>query len=126
MLVIRFTRTGKRGERKYRLIVTEKRSKRDGKPVELLGSYEKTTKEIIKNFNTDRIKYWVTNGAQMTMSAKAAIEGRIDWLRGLKENIIIGHLIPAGTGSQNYRHCFKKKVKLNPTLKLKVDNLHQI
>ena len=39
---------------------------------------------------------------------KAAIEGRIDWLRGLKENIIIGHLIPAGTGSQTYRNCFKK------------------
>jgi DNA-directed RNA polymerase subunit beta' len=39
---------------------------------------------------------------------KAAIEGRIDWLRGLKENIIIGHLIPAGTGSQNYRYCFKR------------------
>ena len=38
---------------------------------------------------------------------KAAIEGRIDWLRGLKENIIIGHLIPAGTGSQNYKNCFK-------------------
>jgi DNA-directed RNA polymerase subunit beta' len=38
---------------------------------------------------------------------KAAIEGRTDWLRGLKENIIIGHLIPAGTGSQNYRNCFK-------------------
>jgi DNA-directed RNA polymerase subunit beta' len=39
---------------------------------------------------------------------KAAIEGRIDWLRGLKENIIIGHLIPSGTGSHNYRNCFKK------------------
>ena len=39
---------------------------------------------------------------------KAAIEGRVDWLRGLKENIIIGHLIPAGTGSQNYRNCFKQ------------------
>nr|YP_010448041.1 RNA polymerase beta'' subunit [Nitzschia dubiiformis]UTQ75522.1 RNA polymerase beta'' subunit [Nitzschia dubiiformis] len=39
---------------------------------------------------------------------KAAIEGRIDWLRGLKENIILGHLIPAGTGSQNYRSCFKE------------------
>jgi len=39
---------------------------------------------------------------------KAAIEGRIDWLRGLKENIIIGHLIPAGTGSQNYRRGFRK------------------
>ena len=44
---------------------------------------------------------------------KAAIEGRIDWLRGLKENIIIGHLIPAGTGSQTYRNCFKKKVKFD-------------
>ena len=28
----------------------------------------------------------------------AAIEGKIDWLRGLKENVIIGRLIPVGTG----------------------------
>ena len=28
----------------------------------------------------------------------AAIEGKIDWLRGLKENVIIGRLIPIGTG----------------------------
>ena len=41
---------------------------------------------------------------------KAAIEGRVDWLRGLKENIIIGHLIPAGTGSQNYQNCFEKNL----------------
>jgi hypothetical protein len=39
---------------------------------------------------------------------KAAIKGRIDWLRGLKENIIVGHLIPAGTGSLSYRNCFKR------------------
>jgi len=36
----------------------------------------------------------------------AAIEGRVDWLRGLKENIIIGHLIPSGTGYPNYTNCF--------------------
>ena len=41
---------------------------------------------------------------------KAAIEGRVDWLRGLKENIIIGHLIPAGTGSQNYKDCFSNNL----------------
>ena len=41
---------------------------------------------------------------------KAAIEGRLDWLRGLKENIITGHLIPAGTGRQNYRNCFNKNI----------------
>ena len=44
---------------------------------------------------------------------KAAIEGRVDWLRGLKENIIIGHLIPSGTGYQSYTNCF------NPTLQTK-------
>jgi DNA-directed RNA polymerase subunit beta' len=54
---------------------------------------------------------------------KAAIEGRIDWLRGLKENIIIGHLIPAGTGSQNYQNCFKKSENLNKSIKNKFDNL---
>ncbi|MGI9214121.1 MAG: DNA-directed RNA polymerase subunit beta', partial [Gammaproteobacteria bacterium] len=30
--------------------------------------------------------------------SKSAIEGRIDWLNGLKENIILGNIIPAGTG----------------------------
>ena len=29
---------------------------------------------------------------------QAAIEGKIDWLRGLKENVIVGNLIPAGSG----------------------------
>ena len=57
---------------------------------------------------------------------KAAIEGRIDWLRGLKENIIIGHLIPAGTGSQNYRNCFKKKLELNSKRKLKSETIVNI
>jgi hypothetical protein len=52
---------------------------------------------------------------------KAAIEGRIDWLRGLKENIIIGHLIPAGTGSQNYKNCFK-----HYSLKNKINSLNSM
>jgi DNA-directed RNA polymerase subunit beta' len=34
----------------------------------------------------------------------AAIAGATDSLRGLKENVIIGHLIPAGTGMRNYRN----------------------
>ncbi|UCD58843.1 MAG: DNA-directed RNA polymerase subunit beta', partial [Candidatus Hydrogenedentota bacterium] len=33
----------------------------------------------------------------------AAVSGRVDELRGLKENVIIGHLIPAGTGSRFYK-----------------------
>lgn len=34
---------------------------------------------------------------------EAALAGKRDYLRGLKENVIIGHLIPAGTGSKYYR-----------------------
>jgi DNA-directed RNA polymerase subunit beta' len=35
---------------------------------------------------------------------EAALSGKIDYLRGLKENVIIGHLIPAGTGSDYYQN----------------------
>ena len=41
---------------------------------------------------------------------EAAIEGRSDGLEGLKENVIIGKLIPAGTGLPRYRN-----VKVEPT-----------
>jgi DNA-directed RNA polymerase subunit beta' len=33
---------------------------------------------------------------------EAAISGKTDELRGLKENVIVGRLIPAGTGLNNY------------------------
>nr|YP_009425449.1 RNA polymerase beta'' subunit [Austroblechnum melanocaulon]ASU94124.1 RNA polymerase beta'' subunit [Austroblechnum melanocaulon] len=33
------------------------------------------------------------------VSAKAALRGRIDWLKGLKENVILGDVVPVGTGS---------------------------
>jgi DNA-directed RNA polymerase subunit beta' len=35
---------------------------------------------------------------------EAAINGKVDYLRGLKENVIMGRLIPAGTGMDYYRH----------------------
>jgi len=34
---------------------------------------------------------------------EAAVSGKIDYLMGLKENVIIGHLIPAGTGINRYK-----------------------
>jgi DNA-directed RNA polymerase subunit beta' len=57
---------------------------------------------------------------------KAAIEGRIDWLRGLKENIIIGHLIPAGTGSRNYRNSFKTYSLSNQPIKAIADSMTSV
>nr|Q9THV5.1 RecName: Full=DNA-directed RNA polymerase subunit beta''; AltName: Full=PEP; AltName: Full=Plastid-encoded RNA polymerase subunit beta''; Short=RNA polymerase subunit beta'' [Sinapis alba]CAB48415.2 RNA polymerase A beta prime prime subunit [Sinapis alba] len=48
--------------------------------------------------------------------AKAALRGRIDWLKGLKENVVLGGVIPPGPGSQRigalstatYQHSFGK------------------
>nr|YP_009565214.1 RNA polymerase beta'' subunit [Gelidium sinicola]QBA96565.1 RNA polymerase beta'' subunit [Gelidium sinicola] len=39
---------------------------------------------------------------------EAAISGKLDWLRGLKENVIIGRLIPAGTGFNVYNNPLAK------------------
>ncbi|MDE6573251.1 MAG: hypothetical protein K2L58_08430, partial [Duncaniella sp.] len=33
---------------------------------------------------------------------EAAINGKVDYLQGMKENVICGHLIPAGTGLRSY------------------------
>ena len=35
---------------------------------------------------------------------EASISGKVDYLRGLKENVIMGRLIPAGTGLEYYRN----------------------
>uniref|UniRef100_A0AAU6PDT4 DNA-directed RNA polymerase n=1 Tax=Dianthus praecox TaxID=2614469 RepID=A0AAU6PDT4_9CARY len=36
--------------------------------------------------------------------AKAALRGRIDWLKGLKENVVLGGIIPVGTGFKGFLH----------------------
>ena len=35
---------------------------------------------------------------------QASVSGMVDRLRGLKENVIMGRLIPAGTGARQYQH----------------------
>ena len=42
---------------------------------------------------------------------EAALKGKVDRLQGLKENIIIGKMIPAGTGAPQYRNILPKQVK---------------
>jgi DNA-directed RNA polymerase subunit beta' len=50
---------------------------------------------------------------------EAAISGRVDYLRGLKENVIMGRLIPAGTGMKYYRNV---EVAHDPTANRKVED----
>ena len=74
MLVIRLTRIGRKGEAKYRVVVKERRSKRDGDAVDTIGSYEKVSKDkVIKKINMDKVKLWTSRGAQMTPAVEKAI-----------------------------------------------------
>jgi small subunit ribosomal protein S16 len=71
MLTIRFSKIGRKGERKYRIVVKEKRDKRDGKAVDIIGFYEKKDKNnIIKQINKNRLNYWISHGAQISESVK--------------------------------------------------------
>lgn len=62
-VVIRLTKIGKRGERKFRIVVKEKRSRRDGDFIEQLGWCEKGPQGE-KHVNMERYAYWTSQGAQ--------------------------------------------------------------
>jgi small subunit ribosomal protein S16 len=72
-VVIRLSKTGKRGESRYRVVVTEKRYRRDGEPIETLGWYEKREKSENKNINKDRYNYWVSKGAKPSLTVEKII-----------------------------------------------------
>lgn len=74
-LVIRSSRTGKKGERKFRIVVKEKRSRRDGDSVESLGWYQKG-KEGKREINKERYNYWVSKGAQPSLTVEKLVNER--------------------------------------------------
>jgi len=73
-LIIRLMKVGKKGESKFRVVVKEKRDKRDGKAVELLGFYHKFAGgHEKKELKKERIKYWISVGAQVSPTVKKLI-----------------------------------------------------
>lgn len=62
-VVIRLTRMGKKGERKFRVVVKEKRSRRDGQAIDMLGWYEKTETAERQKIDMDKLKAWIAKGA---------------------------------------------------------------
>ncbi|MXX11529.1 MAG: DNA-directed RNA polymerase subunit beta' [Nitrospira sp. SB0667_bin_9] len=79
-------------------VLAEKGKPAIGKPV-LLG----ITKASL---NTDSFISGASFQETTRVLTEAAINGRVDDLRGLKENVIVGRLIPAGTGFSHYRETF--------------------
>ena len=64
MLTIRLSRIGKKKKPMYRLIISEKAKDPYGRALEILGTYNPFTKDVV--FKKDRILYWIKNGAGLS------------------------------------------------------------
>ena len=66
MLKIRLRRTGARKKPSYRIVVAESTAPRDGKYVEIIGTYDPLTEPATIKIDGDRAKHWLGVGAQPT------------------------------------------------------------
>lgn len=64
MLKLRLTRTGRKKQPSYRLVVIEHTTRRDGRPVEIVGYYNPLTKET--QFKVEKIQHWLKIGVKPT------------------------------------------------------------
>jgi small subunit ribosomal protein S16 len=70
---IRLQRHGKKGRPFYHIVVADSRSKRDGRNIERIGSYNPNTNPATIEMNFDRALYWVQTGAQPTDTCRAML-----------------------------------------------------
>jgi small subunit ribosomal protein S16 len=66
VLMIRLSRMGARKQPHYRIVVIEKARARNGRPVEVVGTYNPRTNPATVEMKRDRVEYWVSKGAQMS------------------------------------------------------------
>jgi len=62
--MIRLTRTGARKQPHYRVVVIEKARARNGRPVEVVGTYDPRTNPASIELKRDRLEYWLSKGAK--------------------------------------------------------------
>ncbi|MGN6591509.1 MAG: 30S ribosomal protein S16 [Terriglobales bacterium] len=66
MLVIRLARQGTKKKPFYRVFLLEKSSARNGRSLEILGTYNPVPNPALIDLNRERIEYWVARGAQLS------------------------------------------------------------
>jgi small subunit ribosomal protein S16 len=64
--MIRLARVGARKQPHYRVVVIEKDRARNGRSVEVVGTYNPRTNPASLELKRERIDYWVGNGAQLS------------------------------------------------------------
>lgn len=66
MLMIRLSRVGARKKPYYRVVVIEKDRARDGRSIEVVGTYNPRTNPATIDLKRDRVDYWKGKGAQLS------------------------------------------------------------
>ena len=74
MLMIRLSRRGARKQPYYRVVVIEKDRARDGRSVEVVGTYNPRTNPASVDLKRDRIDHWVSKGAQMSATVARLVQ----------------------------------------------------
>jgi len=73
MVRIRMRREGAKNSPYYRIVVADSRSPRDGKFLELIGTYDPKKQGENYNLKLDRAEYWIKNGAQPSETVASII-----------------------------------------------------
>ncbi len=76
---IRLSRQGRKKAPFYRLVVADERSPRDGKFIELIGTYNPMTDPASVNINEERALYWLKNGAIPSDTARGLLKKQGIW-----------------------------------------------
>jgi len=71
---IRLTRTGRHSLALYRIVVADSRSPRDGRFIEILGTYNPNTKPATVKINEEVALKWLNNGAQPTDTVRTLLK----------------------------------------------------
>ena len=71
---IRLMRVGKKKQPSYRVVVTDSRSPRDGRFIEILGQYAPRAEPSVVSIDADRALHWLKVGAQPTEQAGKLLE----------------------------------------------------
>lgn len=72
--VIRLRREGNKNRPFYRIVVADKARARNGKFIELLGSYDPVGKNQESPLKLDRVEYWISKGATASDTVKTLIK----------------------------------------------------
>jgi small subunit ribosomal protein S16 len=71
LLAIRLARTGKKKKPSYRIVVIEKTRPRDGRFVEIVGTYDPLRQPAEIRLKEERVKYWLGVGAQPSETVRS-------------------------------------------------------